>query len=88
MKLPSNDIHIVIRQSGERTALLCQSQLENVFCRNQISVVKEVPFEAALKKSYEIALHASRKWTLNVDGDVILDPEKIKLFLQKAKALP
>ena len=56
-----NDVHVVVRSANERTTSiakrLARAQLGS---DDNISVIAEVPFEAALRATYMIALDAGK----------------------------
>ncbi len=68
------DLTIVIRGVGERTEAVCKKLLTEELSANNIHLIHEAPFSTALKKSYEIGLNESRKWTMVIDADVLIRP--------------
>ncbi len=68
-----NDVYVIVRAAGERTQQCCVELIKQQgFTEDQISVVNEFPFAAALKRSYEIGLNHGYTWTFCVDADVLL----------------
>lgn len=84
-----NNITIIIRTANERTEKLCKRLL---ICQgipeNQIHVVREVPFSASMKKSFEIGTMENRKWTLCVDADVLPRPGSVANMINLADKQP
>jgi hypothetical protein len=89
--MPSDlkDLHLVVRAAGERTTRaatnLARAQLASA---DDISVVQEVPFEAALRASYLAGLRSGKKWMMTLDSDVLLRPGAIVDLLAEAERLP
>lgn len=78
----SNRITVIIRSVGERTEQLCRELIldqgipvENLF------IINEAPFSAALRKSFEIGLANGLPWTLCNDADVLLRPGAIEQLI-------
>jgi hypothetical protein len=77
---------LIIRSAGERTLELCKKLiLELGVPEKQVFVVKEVPFSAAMRKSFEIGISENRKWTFCVDADVLLRQGSIAHMLSEAE---
>jgi hypothetical protein len=73
---------VIIRSVGERTENLCKSLiLEQGVPEEQIVIVNEVPFSAAMRKAFEIGIQRNLKWTLCVDADVLLRSNSITELL-------
>jgi hypothetical protein len=86
-----NNLHkkatVIIRSVGERTEKLCRELIlaqgiptENLF------LIKEAPFSAALRKSFEIGIANGLPWTLCNDADVLLRPGSIEKMLSIAES--
>jgi hypothetical protein len=84
-----NEVHLVIRSAGERTASVCKrlAQLQGIRDKD-ITVVREVPFEAALRATYLTGLNAGKKWTATLDADVLLAEDSIAALLWDAEQMP
>jgi len=84
-----NDVHVVVRSANERTTSiakrLARAQLGS---DDNISVIAEVPFEAALRATYMIALDAGKKWTMALDADILLSPNAIAELRREAELMP
>jgi hypothetical protein len=84
-----NEVHLVIRSAGERTASVCKrlAQLSGILDKD-ITVIREVPFESALRATYLTGLNAGKKWTATLDADVLLDKYSIAGLLWDAEQMP
>ncbi len=82
-----DNVAVVIRSVGERTTELCyQLACEQVISEN-IHIIKERPFSAAIKKTFEIGIELNRFWTLALDADILILPGEIKKMTIKASCL-
>lgn len=83
------DLVIVIRAAGERTESLCKKLISDQgVTEDRIHLIREVPFSAALKKSYEIGIDSGCKWTLCVDADMMLRPGSVSEMVKQAEKQP
>ncbi|MBL0226738.1 MAG: hypothetical protein IPQ16_14535 [Geobacteraceae bacterium] len=55
---------------------------------DRLSIVQECPFEAALRKCYEIGIESGKKWMVTVDADVLLSHGSIASLLFAAEQMP
>lgn len=80
---------VVIRSVGERTEQLCRELIlaQGVVPANVV-IVREAPFSAAMRKSFEIGLERDLSWTFCVDADLLLRPKSIETMLQLAEEQP
>ena len=62
---------VVIRSAGERTVKACKHIVTNEISEENVHIIQCVPFEAALKKCYEIGSESEKKWLITIDGDVL-----------------
>jgi hypothetical protein len=53
-----------------------------------LSVVSGAPFETTLRRCFEDAMAAGAKWTLTVDGDVLLATNAVAKLLELAEQMP
>ena len=79
---------VVVRTAGERTFEACHALLLRQALREQIQVVDQRPFEAALRSCYELGINSGAEWMMTVDADVLLRPGAVKDLLGVAKDLP
>ncbi|WP_262692930.1 hypothetical protein [Kordiimonas aestuarii] len=68
--MPEQDVHIIVRQVGERTLALCRSVLEKQAPAN-VELISAVPFSETVRQAFEAGIKAGKKWTLCIDADVI-----------------
>ena len=86
MSFNYDDVVIIIRAAGERTEGLCKKLiLDQGVQSDKIHLIHEVPFSAALRKSYEIGIESGCRWTLCVDADLLLRPGSISEIITRAE---
>ena len=77
---------VIIRSAGERTEQLCRKLIiEQGVSPENLVAIKEVPFSAALKKSFQAGIERGLKWTLCNDADVLLRPGAVEAMLNLAE---
>jgi len=74
----SDQVMVIVRSADEATQMLCQQLIENEVSKENIAVVREVPFSRAVRKTFELGLESDKKWTLAVDADILLRENAIK----------
>jgi len=82
------DLVAVIRSAGERTTEFCLELLSRQVPAEAIHVVAEVPFEAALRRCFDIGARSSKKWMLTLDADTLLLPGAVTELVAAAEAMP
>jgi hypothetical protein len=86
--MDSHSASIIVRSAGERTIELCEKLiLEQGIEKQNIFFVREVPFSAAMKKSFNLGISAGLPWTFCVDADVLLRPGSIDHMVEIASGL-
>lgn len=88
MSRSSLDIIAVVRTAHERTADAAVALAAAQLPAGAVEVVCEKPFEKALKKTFEIGIRRNARWTMTLDGDVLLRPGAIEKFIAQAEAMP
>ena len=89
LKLNSEQNYIVvIRTAGERTFDLCKKQVLLQVAETDLHIVREYPFEAALRRCYELGIKSGAQWMMTVDADVLLCDNAIAELLSEAIKLP
>ena len=78
------DATIVVRSAGERTEAACRRLLERQLPKRLITVIREKPFAAALRRSYEIGLEIGCTWTLCIDADVLVSDDAVSRLMALA----
>ena len=79
---------IVMRSANERTAELCASMAIRQVERGSFVIVKERPFEHALRRTYEVGIERGTKWTMTIDADVMLTAGSVAKLLTAAELMP
>jgi len=79
---------VVIRSSNERTSDFCEQICAKQIEKENLITVREVPFERALRKCYEIGIASSRKWMVTVDADVLLVEGAVDILVRNAERMP
>jgi hypothetical protein len=88
VKAIDDQVTIIIRSVGERTEQLCYECLKAEVPASNITIVREIPFSAALRKSYRVGIREGRPWTLCIDADVLVRPGAVTALLQAAEQEP
>lgn len=84
-----NSIIVIIRSSGERTEKVClHSVLNEGVKKDQIHIIRKVPFKNALEACFRKAIESNSKWLLTLDADMILIPGVLSKFLVEAERMP
>ena len=81
-----DDVSVIVRECGERTAEACIGQLVEIFHRPPTRISAR-PFHATLRQSLESGLDQGRSWTLCIDADVLVLPG-LAAFLEQARQMP
>ena len=79
---------VIVRTAGERTFPACSALLRSEIAGVCIDVASERPFEATLRRSYEIGIARNTKWTMTLDADVLVRAGALRTFIQEAERLP
>lgn len=82
-----DDIGVVVRECGERTADVCCALLTEVLAGVQVHRVSGRPFALTLHHALKLGVDLNRPWTLCVDADVLASPALVE-FIAEARALP
>jgi hypothetical protein len=85
----NDKVTIIIRSVGERTEKLCRELIlaKGVFAENVV-VVREAPFSAVMRKSFETGIQLGLPWTFCVDADLLLRPGAVEKMLHLGDAQP
>ena len=86
--IKKNDITVIIRSAGERTLDACYQLLANIFEKEQIHIIEEVPFSKAVLRSLELGIEEKRPWFACVDADVLVHEEGVLNLLEYADNAP
>ena len=83
----SPSVTVVIRAAGERTENVCKKLIiKQGIEEKNIVVVKEKPFAAAVKKTFEIGISNNKDWTLAIDADILLSDNAIYKLINWAES--
>ena len=84
-----HDVRLVIRSAGERTtSVAARLAVQCGVAADDITIVREVPFELAVRASYQEGIRAGRTWTMTLDADVLLNATAIADLIHCADQLP
>ena len=72
MKISAQDLTVVVRSVGERTQNVCWKLIAEQVPEENIVIINEQPFTAAIAKTFEVGLEKKKPWTLCIDADVML----------------
>lgn len=87
MKISAKELTVVVRSVGERTQDICWKLIAEQVPEENIVVINEQPFSAAITKTFQIGIERNRLWTLCIDADVMLREEAIVELLAVAQQL-
>ena len=79
---------VIIRTTGERTFRICQAIILEKVSHDRLYTVNEYPFEAALRRCYQIGIESNADWMITLDADVLLREGAIQGLLSEAAAMP
>ncbi|MFO7907825.1 MAG: hypothetical protein R6U98_34585 [Pirellulaceae bacterium] len=85
MKVLVDNLTVVIRSVGERTEGLCQRLACDQVPEANVVVIRERPFGAAVRKTFQVGLERGLRWTLALDADVLLRANAIRDMLAWAQ---
>ena len=77
----------VIRSVDERTTAVCEHLIRQVAPPDQVVVMHEQPFSAALRKGFDLGAASGLKWMVCIDADVLIDAEGIRQLLAVAETV-
>lgn len=76
---------VVLRCAGEKTKAIALKLLYQECPQENVFPIEVSPFSLAVKKTFEIGLAESRKWTLAIDADVLVKYGAINELLDLAE---
>lgn len=86
--ISSDQLVVVIRSAGERTEAVCRELVLRVVDESRVFIIREVPFESALRKSFSLGIESNAKWLLVIDADLLITPESLVHIVSEADAEP
>lgn len=82
--LIKDEIAVVVRSAGERTTEACFFLLKQIFAKENIAILKSMPFSKAIADGFEIGRKLNKRWILCIDADVLVSPAGIEDLLNAA----
>ena len=79
---------VVIRTVNERTFKTCRSLVLRQVSKQIVHVVNDQPFEATLKRCYQIGIDSSAEWMMTLDADILLREGAVESLLSAAQRMP
>lgn len=83
----ANSFIVVIRSAGERTKDACLHIVSQQLPEENIFVIEEKPFEAAIRKCYEIGIESGKSWMITIDADILPQKDMIKNLFDQSKIM-
>ncbi len=83
----ANDFIVIIRSAGERTKDACLHIVRQQLPEENIFVIEEKPFEAAIRKCYEIGIESGKKWMITIDADILPHKCMIKNLFDQSQIM-
>ena len=77
----------VVRSAGERTTELCETLIRRWAPAENVRVIHERPFSAAVRKGFELGIASGLRWTYCIDADVLLLEREVMEQLRLAETL-
>jgi hypothetical protein len=82
------DVTVVVRAAGERTTDLCSRLAAEQTAAGSVFLVRESPSAVALRRVLEIGLQQGRSWTIELDADMLIRQDAIRLLLEGLEDAP
>ena len=86
--IPRRPVTIVVRSCGERTEEACLSIARDQNGAEDVVLVRETPFGAAVRQTFHVGIERRTPWTLAVDADVLLAPGVVDALIAWADMHP
>lgn len=86
-QISAKDVTAIVRSVGERTEEACRYLLSEQVPEENIITINEVPFSAAVAKTFKLGLERGLPWTLCIDADVLLKEGAVAELLAVAEKL-
>lgn len=83
-----SNLVVIIRTTGERTFEACKRLVLEQVPVSRLHIVNERPFEATLRRCYEIGMESGAEWMVTIDADVLLKKDAISGLLKEAESMP
>lgn len=77
----SDDFFICVRTIGERTEKCLLERIKEEFPSASMGIASAFPSSKTLEKAFRMAMESGKKWTINLDADLLLMPGALqKMF--------
>ncbi len=86
-QLSVKDVTAIVRSVGERTEQACRYLLSQQVPEENIVTINEVPFSAAVAKTFKVGLEKGLPWTLCLDADVLVKQGAVSELLVEAEKI-
>ena len=83
-----DSVTVVIRSVGERTDAVCRRLVCEQIPEANVIVIRERPFGAAVRKTFQTGLERGLRWTLALDADVLVRANALHDMLAWAVSTP
>lgn len=83
-----DDFTLVFRTIGERTFEPCKNIVLQKVSAEQVFSVGNTPFLETLRRGYEVGIREKRRWTLFIDGDILLSDQALPALEALVPSLP
>ena len=77
----------VIRSVDERTTAACEQLIHQIAPPDQVVVMNEQPFSAALRRGFDLGAASGLKWMVCIDADVLVDADGLRQLLSVAETV-
>lgn len=84
----ARELAVVVRSVGERTSEACLALLRRELPEENIAVVRNIPFDQAVCRTFELGLQSGRPWVLALDSDMLLRPSALLRMVETAYTQP
>jgi hypothetical protein len=82
--LSKDDISVVVRSAGERTASASAALLRHIFPERNVTILESAPFSKAIMDAWEVGRQQKKNWVLCIDADVLVTRDGVLGLLEKA----
>lgn len=86
-KISNPEVTAIVRSVGERTEQACRYLLSQQIPEENIVTINEVPFSAAVAKTFKVGIERGLPWTLCIDADVLVKQGAVSELLAAAEQL-
>ena len=80
--------HWIVRSVGERTTKVCTELFQTAGRGESVEIIHIAPFVEAVRRTWQAGRRSGRPWTVCVDADVLVRPERVRELLAVGLASP